>query len=224
MNFRSPEVVREEFDRLSACAPEWDWNAQYHPWIEQALPPRIGALLDAGCGAGDFAKSIARRCDRVVAIDLSPKMIERARASGAPAHVRFEVGDVIEAELPESGFDAIVSIAALHHMDLEAALDRFATLLRPGGRLVVVDLHAPAGLGDHAVSAASAMLAPTIRWLQSGRPFPTRESRAAWALHDPHDRHATIPEIRRIARARLAGSVVRRRFFWRYTLAWTRPA
>lgn len=224
VNFRSPEVVRAEFDRLSACAPEWDWNAHYHAWVERVLPPRIGVLLDAGCGTGSFARTIAGRCDRVVAVDLSPRMIERARASGAPAHVRFEVGDVMDAELPPSGFDAIVSIAALHHMDPEPALGRFATLLRPGGKLVVLDLHAASGLGDHLVSVASAVLAPPIRWLRSGRPFPTRGSREAWALHEVHDRHATIPEIRRIARARLAGSVVRRRFFWRYSLAWTRPA
>ncbi|HEX6850980.1 MAG TPA: class I SAM-dependent methyltransferase [Candidatus Polarisedimenticolaceae bacterium] len=223
VNPRSPEFVRDEFDRLAACAPEWDWNAHYHPWIERTLPPRVDALLDAGCGAGEFARSIARRCARVVAIDLSPRMIARARASGAPAHVTFELGDVIEAELPASGFDAIVSIAALHHMDLAAALDRLADLLRPGGRLVVVDLHAPAGIGDHVVSAASAALAPPIRWLRSGRPFPTRASRAAWALHEIHDRHATIPEIRRIAAARLAGSVVRRRLFWRYSLTWIKP-
>jgi hypothetical protein len=38
-----------------------------------------------------------------------------------------------------------------------------------------------------------------------------------------HDRHATIPEIRRIADARLAGSFVRRRLFWRYSLTWTKP-
>ena len=74
--------VREDFDRL-ADLPEsggWDHNAHYHPFLLKQLPPRLDEALEVGCGTGAFARLLAKRCGTVVAIDLSPRMVEVARA------------------------------------------------------------------------------------------------------------------------------------------------
>jgi hypothetical protein len=78
------DKVREDFDRL-ADLPEssgWDHNAHYHPFLLKHLPPRLDEALEVGCGTGAFARVLAERCGRVVAIDLSPawsRWRERAR-------------------------------------------------------------------------------------------------------------------------------------------------
>jgi len=76
--------VREDFDRL-ADLPEssgWGHNAHYYPFLLKHLPPRPDEALEVGCGTGAFARVLAERCGRVVAIDLSPawsRWRERAR-------------------------------------------------------------------------------------------------------------------------------------------------
>ena len=224
MTTGSAATIRDEFDRLAAFGGGWDGNAYHHPRLLRALPPRMGVLLDAGCGAGAFARAVAPRCARVVAIDLSPAMIARAKSEGVPANVELAVGDALEIDFPEASFDAIVSIAAVHHMDTRVALTRFASLLRPGGTLAVLDLYQSWGMLDLALSGVSAGLAPLFRWQRTRRLFPSPEIRAAWALHEAHDTYETIRNLTAIAGETVPGAAIRRLLFWRYALTWTKPA
>jgi ubiquinone/menaquinone biosynthesis C-methylase UbiE len=74
--------VREDFDRVAELpeAGSWDRNAHYHPSLLKQLPLRLDETLKVGCGTGTFARLLAERCNRVVAVDLSPRMVEMARA------------------------------------------------------------------------------------------------------------------------------------------------
>jgi SAM-dependent methyltransferase len=103
-------------------------------------------VLDAGCGPGRHALSLARRGIGVVGVDLSPEFIDLARASsdglGLADRVRFEVGDLRELAY-ESEFDAVICLCQggfglLGGGDDEgAALTRLARALHPGGQLAV---------------------------------------------------------------------------------------
>jgi ubiquinone/menaquinone biosynthesis C-methylase UbiE len=74
--------VREDFDRLAVLSEGTGWghNSHYHPFVLRQLPQHLGEALEVGCGTGEFARLLAERCERVVAVDLSPRMIEAARA------------------------------------------------------------------------------------------------------------------------------------------------
>jgi ubiquinone/menaquinone biosynthesis C-methylase UbiE len=184
----------------------------------------MDALLDAGCGSGAFARAVAQRCDRVIGIDLSPGMISRAQThSGTPSNIEYAVSDVFSAPMKEASFDAVVSIAAVHHMDMEAAFLRFASLLRPGGTLLVVDLLTSGSLLDRLASLRAWLLAPIVRFWSSGRLFQTPAVRAAWAIHEKHDSFTTLRDVRALSEKALPGSRVSRRLFWRYCLIWRRP-
>ena len=83
-------------------------------------------MLEVGCGEGELARALADAGWDVLAIDPA--------APDGPIFRRLKLEDVDE---PES-FDAVVAARSLHHVtDLEAALDRIGTLLRPGGVLVL---------------------------------------------------------------------------------------
>jgi SAM-dependent methyltransferase len=103
--------------------------------------PEGSTVLDAGCGPGFVAEAFLRAGHRVVGVDLSAEMVERARRRCEPFgdRARFMHGSVFEAELG-GPFDAAVSRYVIHH--LARPLDfvrRQAALLRPGGILVVCD-------------------------------------------------------------------------------------
>jgi len=101
--------------------------------IAEAAPAEV---LEVGCGPGELAVEIASRTGaRVCALDLSPRMVELARARGVEARV----GDVQELPFEDGGFDCAVAAWMLYHVpDVDRALAELARVLRPGGRLVAV--------------------------------------------------------------------------------------
>ncbi|WP_246609162.1 class I SAM-dependent methyltransferase [Nonomuraea rhizosphaerae] len=101
-------------------------------WIHAALPARPARVLDAGCGRGELAAELIGRGHHVTVVDASAEAVAAARAAGVPA----VPADITTYE--DEPFEVIVLSLSLHHMHpLEAALDRVAALLAPGGRLVV---------------------------------------------------------------------------------------
>ena len=184
-------VVRSFFDRL---APSWE--AEHGPgssraacfdavvgWLT-ALCRSLNAprVLDLGCATGAHLRRLAPVVRAGVGIDLSPEMIQRARAAlaGRPAyrHLAFEVGDALALDPAALGrFDLVMFLGALEHMlDQERVLARAGSLLAPDGRLVVVTPHR-----HHPV-----LLYDRLR--------PRRVTRLL-----PRDRHLTVGALRRLA-------------------------
>jgi len=116
-------------------------------------------------------------------------MVARARAV-VPANVRVHQADVLTWE-PPSGYDAVVSVAALHHLPREPALERLASFLRPGGVLAAVALpkvDVARELGTELVSAVGHRVIGAGRrlrywryllvWREPGRPGRSLAARA----------------------------------------------
>lgn len=98
--------------------------------------------LDAGCGTGFLSFELASRGHRVTGIDFAPAMLEAARAKAAEngATVRFEQGDAENLRFDAGSFDLVVSRHVLWTLPHpEAAVAEWVRLLRPGGRLAVID-------------------------------------------------------------------------------------
>ncbi|MFM9107725.1 MAG: class I SAM-dependent methyltransferase [Chloroflexota bacterium] len=97
-------------------------------------------LLDAGCGSGQWTIDLALRGFSVTALDLSPGVLDlaRARASAEDAPpVRWLAADLAATGLAAGTLDAVLCRAALHFVpEPAAALQEFARILRPGGRLL----------------------------------------------------------------------------------------
>src|SRR6266536_6517346 len=106
--------------------------------IIDALPS--GDALDAACGTGRYAEYLAGRGHRVVGVDSSPDMLDRARARVPSGE--FLLGDLRRLPLPDNCVDLVVSGLALSHVPtLGPVMAEFARVLRPGGHLVISDAH-----------------------------------------------------------------------------------
>ena len=219
------DKVRNDFDRI-ALLPERggvDHNARYHDYLLRHAPRNGRLALDVGCGRGAFARRLARRCERVRAIDLSPNMIRVAREQSRDfPNIEFDVADVMSYDLGIERFDCIASIAALHHLPQAELLPRLARALRPGGVLLVLDLCRSVTLPDRALDCAALATSIVTRLLRgTWRAAPP--VRRAWREHGTADRYVTLPEVREYCRPSLPGAIIRRHLMWRYSLIWKRP-
>jgi ubiquinone/menaquinone biosynthesis C-methylase UbiE len=111
--------------------------------LDLALPRRgkIDAL-DAGCGTGFLSFELAGRGHRVTGIDFAPAMLAEARRKAAErgVSIRFEEGDAEQLPFVSGSFDLVVSRHVLWTLPHpEAAIDEWIRVLRPGGRLAVID-------------------------------------------------------------------------------------
>lgn len=132
--------------RLAESAPEliWGWGtpagrlrAKRRAGLIAAgagLGPRMRAL-EIGCGTGIFTEMFVQTGTQIVAVDISAELLDKARSRGLPAdkvrflEKRFEDCDV------DGPFDAVIGSSVLHHLDIEAALDKIYQLLKPAGVL-----------------------------------------------------------------------------------------
>ncbi|WP_030893835.1 class I SAM-dependent methyltransferase [Streptomyces sp. NRRL S-474] len=215
MTLLPPRLLRA-LDRFHAARP-WDHNAHFHPWVLRQLPPRVGSVLDVGCGSGDLARLLAARAGRVDAVDADPAITARARELTPPAApVTYLVAEA-PTGLPERSYDAITCVAVLHHLPFTEALVAFRDRLAPRGTLVVVGVSRDGTPVDRLLGIASIPLNVVMALLKNrGR----RASRPASMTARTRQPDMTFPEIVREARTVLPGARLRRRLFWRYTLVW----
>jgi SAM-dependent methyltransferase len=193
-------------------AQRWNHNLHYHDTVLEALPLASGQVLDVGCGEGILAAQIQERGHRAVGIDLDAASI--ALAKHQFPDVQFVCADFLSYPFSADPFDAVVSIATLHHMDPVTALARMRALLRPGGSLVVVGLARatyPRDLPREAFALAA------NKWIGRRRTYWEHSAPTKW----PPDE--TYQDMRRIAKTELPGSLFRRHVLWRYSITWTKP-
>ena len=111
----------------------------------------VGRLIDIGTGTGRLLELLGPRAERAVGVDASRAMLALARSRLARAdlgHCGVRLADMYRLPLPDAGFDTAVAQMVLHHAeDPAGVLAEAARVLRPGGRLFVVDL-APHGNAD----------------------------------------------------------------------------
>lgn len=214
--------VEADFDRLALFDDEgWTANNHYHGSLLKYVPKNCEQALEIGCGTGVFARGLARRCQRVVALDLSVEMIRVARSRSAQFdNLEFQLADAMTWSFPQSHFDFICSIATLHHLEQRELFLKMRDALKPGGVLVVLDLVESNGLLERMLDVIGLGVSGGLRLLHNGRLKPPPEVRKAWEQHGTHDHYSTITQMRALAGEILPGSNVTRRLLWRYMLVY----
>jgi len=115
-----------------AAAPEW-------PSLQALLPPLRGQrVVDLGCGFGWFCRWVREQgAAKVLGLDVSERMLARARATTTDPAITYERADLEHLQLPDAGFDLAYSSLALHYIEaLPALLAQVHRALVPGGALV----------------------------------------------------------------------------------------
>jgi demethylmenaquinone methyltransferase/2-methoxy-6-polyprenyl-1,4-benzoquinol methylase len=126
----------------------------HHRWRERAADAaELGpgaSVLDVCCGTGDFALELSKRVapgGHVVGCDFSEPMLDQARekaSARAAAGIRFEWADALALPYDAGRFDAVtVGFGVRNFADRERGLREMTRVLRPGGRLVILEITQP---------------------------------------------------------------------------------
>jgi ubiquinone/menaquinone biosynthesis C-methylase UbiE len=218
----SMSKIQADFDRIALLSRSgWDHNSHYHDFLLRQLPPHCTYALDIGCGTGAFSRLLARRSDRVLALDLSPQMIRVAKArSEQYSNIDFQVADATTWEFPAEQFDCVASIATLHHLPFEGTLLKMREALKINGTLIILDLFKAEGPSDVLTSALAVPANIILKWIKAGRLREPREVRQAWAEHGRGDSYPTLSQIRQVCASVLPEASVRKHLLWRYSIVW----
>jgi demethylmenaquinone methyltransferase / 2-methoxy-6-polyprenyl-1,4-benzoquinol methylase len=148
----APDAVRTMFDRI---APVYDamnrvmtagLDLRWRRLAAAAVVQPGDRVLDGACGTGDFALADLRAGAReVVGVDFAPRMLERARRKSAA--VEWVQADLLALPFADGSFDAAtVGFGVRNLVELERGLRELRRVLRPGGRLAVLEITRPRGL------------------------------------------------------------------------------
>jgi demethylmenaquinone methyltransferase/2-methoxy-6-polyprenyl-1,4-benzoquinol methylase len=147
----APDAVRTMFDRI---APIYDAMNRVMTagldlrWRRLAASAAVrpgDRVLDAACGTGDLAVAGLRAgAASVTGVDFSPRMLERARRK-APT-ITWVEGDLLALPFADASFDAAtIGFGIRNVSDLELGLRELRRVLRPGGRLAILEITRPRG-------------------------------------------------------------------------------
>jgi demethylmenaquinone methyltransferase / 2-methoxy-6-polyprenyl-1,4-benzoquinol methylase len=136
--------VYDGMNRVMTAGLDARWRARA---ADLAAVGEGGRALDVACGTGDLAIELARRVGErgeVVGCDFSERMLELARAKAAAPNMRFERANALALPYPDDSFDAAtVAFGARNFADLGRGLAEMARVVRPGGRVVVLEITTP---------------------------------------------------------------------------------
>lgn len=150
---RAGDRARRFFDGLWNQGDYWKLEtsafdqARYARLMEVLNDRRYSRTLEIGCGAGAFTGLLAGVSDHVVALDVSPAAIERARARGTAGSVEFRVANVMDIALEEEGpWDLIVMNETIYYLgwlysffDVSWLAHRLFTATTGGGRFLLAN-------------------------------------------------------------------------------------
>jgi len=144
---RRRDKVRAYFDELAGkfgrdYVPGRSWKGLAETLL-QLLPPMV--IADLGAGEGTFSQLLARRAERVIAVDNSANMVEfgsRLAKENGLANLEYRLGDLESPPIAEGSLDLAFFSQSLHHaLHPQRAVDAAYRLLKPGGRIVILDLN-----------------------------------------------------------------------------------
>jgi ubiquinone/menaquinone biosynthesis C-methylase UbiE len=92
-------------------------------------------ILEIGCGTGYFTRELTQRGADIIAIDVSPDLLEIAKAKSSAPNVRYEIQNASALTYSDATFDSVVGSSILHHLEIEEALREIHRVLKHGGTI-----------------------------------------------------------------------------------------
>lgn len=136
-------------NRILSIGLDKKWRRQA---VKRLEPDQDNLYLDVGCGTGDISFEILRQnpTTRVIGIDSSRSMLEigwkKIRRYGLDSQVSFREGDCLDLEFPDNTFDGAISVFCVRNVtDHNRAFSEIVRVLRPEGKLVIMELTEPDG-------------------------------------------------------------------------------
>ena len=136
------EIQHGRFLAEHGAGEIWNWEspagklrwARRVKMLSAHLEPGM-SVLELGCGTGYFTRELARTGADIVAIDVSPELLEIARSNCSEPNVRYEIQNAYRLSYPDAVFDSVVGSSVLHHLEIDPALREIYRVLKPGGKI-----------------------------------------------------------------------------------------
>ena len=136
------EIRHGRFLAQSGAGEIWNWEspagklrwARRVKMLSSHLKPGM-TVLELGCGAGHFTQELVRSGAYIVAIDVSPELLEIARNNCSAPNVQYQLENAYELRYDDAVFDSVVGSSVLHHLEIEKALRDVYRVLRSAGTI-----------------------------------------------------------------------------------------
>jgi len=142
LNHLDNEIAHGRFLAEHGAGGVWNWEspagklrwARRVRMLSSHLRPGM-TVLELGCGTGYFTSELIHSGAEIVAIDVSPDLLEIAKAQHSACNVRYELQNAYAMTYPDTMFDSVIGSSVLHHLEIEAALHEIHRVLKPGGAI-----------------------------------------------------------------------------------------
>lgn len=145
--FDSISGAYDKMNRMMTLSRDIEWRRKAIDSLKDFDPKKI---LDIATGTGDFAIESCNRLapDSVMGVDISEKMMEVGKEKvaklGLQDKISFRYGDSLSLEFGDASFDAVtIAFGVRNFQNLEVGLKEMSRVLRPGGRLVILEMSEP---------------------------------------------------------------------------------
>jgi len=136
------EIRHGRFLAQHGAGEIWNWEspagklrwARRVKMLSAHLRPGM-SVLELGCGTGTFTRELAQSGADIIAIDVSPELLEIARANYSALNVQYQTENAYALSYPDATFDSVVGSSVLHHLEVEEALRDVYRVLKPGGTI-----------------------------------------------------------------------------------------
>lgn len=136
------EIQHGRFLAEHGAGEIWNWEgpagklrwARRVKMLAEHLSPGMD-VLELGCGTGYFTRELAGSGANITAIDVSPELLNIARANCSAPNVRYEIQNAYALSYADGTFDSVVGSSVLHHLEIEEALRQIHRVLKPDGTI-----------------------------------------------------------------------------------------
>jgi SAM-dependent methyltransferase len=140
------EIAHGRFLAAHGAGEVWNWESPAGRLRWERRVQMLGVhlrpgmtILEVGCGTGSFTRELARSGAEIVAIDVSPELLEIARSNYSAPNVRYEIQNAYALMYSDATFDSVVGSSILHHLEIEEALREIYRVLKPRGTILLAE-------------------------------------------------------------------------------------
>lgn len=143
--YRQSERIENEIRHFSELEHIW-WGAKtpagqrrydnkFKDFRYYCQPKKNYRILEIGCGDGEFTKRLKSLSCTIIATDITPKVVEKAKKKVKGKNIQFLIDNAQNSHFKDNSIDIVCGISILHHIDPEKALKEAYRVLKPDGQI-----------------------------------------------------------------------------------------
>lgn len=214
--------VKRDFNEISELdEPKWNHNNCYFNHLVKLISNDADTCLEIGCGKGELSSMLSEKCNRVIAVDLADKMIEKAKVLYPKENIEYICENILEMKFEDNSLNVIITTATAHHLPYEWLLNFAKAKLKKDGKLIILDLVEPKSIVDYIFWGSAFLPNIIMNLIKNGRlQKDDAHSKELWERHGKNDIYMTMGEIKLLTKKYIPTAKIRRKLFWRYLLIW----